>query len=105
MEWLPKCAELEMAVGSQNWLGMMVVYCRNAAKEDREFATRVNSVSMEYDLLRIIVNSVTFCSKSAVVELKIWFFPLICSRLRGIDAVRRSGVKKVKDAVPEASVM
>ncbi|GJU88437.1 hypothetical protein Tco_1300860 [Tanacetum coccineum] len=42
MEWLPKCAELEMAVGSQNWLGMMVVYCRNAAKEDREFATRVN---------------------------------------------------------------
>ncbi|GJY40371.1 hypothetical protein Tco_0427641 [Tanacetum coccineum] len=42
MEWLPKCAKLEMAVGSQNWLGMMVVYCRNAAKEDREFATRVN---------------------------------------------------------------
>ncbi|GJT87671.1 hypothetical protein Tco_1069388 [Tanacetum coccineum] len=28
MEWLPKCAELEMVVGSQKWLDMMVLYYR-----------------------------------------------------------------------------
>ncbi|GJY77764.1 hypothetical protein Tco_1486844 [Tanacetum coccineum] len=28
MEWLSKCAELEMAVGSQNWMhGEMIVAC------------------------------------------------------------------------------
>ncbi|GJU88766.1 hypothetical protein Tco_1301189 [Tanacetum coccineum] len=61
MEWLPKCVELEMAVGSQNWLGMMVVYCRNAAKEDREFATRVNR--MRGDMIVACEDRVSFVAE------------------------------------------
>ncbi|GJW22733.1 hypothetical protein Tco_0033355 [Tanacetum coccineum] len=61
MEWLPKCAELEMAVGSQNWLGMMVVYCQNAAKEDWEFATRVNR--MRGDMIVACEERVSFVTE------------------------------------------
>ncbi|GJY01185.1 hypothetical protein Tco_0359337 [Tanacetum coccineum] len=42
MEWLPKSAELEMVVGSQKWLDMMVLYCRRSAHDDREFARQMN---------------------------------------------------------------
>ncbi|GJZ45325.1 hypothetical protein Tco_0592921 [Tanacetum coccineum] len=37
MDWLPMCAELEMVVGSQKWLDMMVLYCQKSVTEDREF--------------------------------------------------------------------
>ena len=47
MEWLPKCVELEMAVGSQRWLDMMVLYCHNAAGKDREFADRASRMCRE----------------------------------------------------------
>ncbi|GKF66547.1 hypothetical protein Tco_0193064 [Tanacetum coccineum] len=61
MEWLSKCAELEMAVSSQNWLGMMGVYCQNAAKEDREFATRVNR--MRRDMIVACEDRVSFVAE------------------------------------------
>ncbi|GJX48312.1 hypothetical protein Tco_0273502 [Tanacetum coccineum] len=42
MEWLPKCAELEMVVGACNWLDMMIVYCREFESEHRDFALQMN---------------------------------------------------------------
>ncbi|GJV66537.1 hypothetical protein Tco_1482046, partial [Tanacetum coccineum] len=47
MEWLLKCAELEMAIGSQKWLDMMVLYCRRSTDEDREFARQMNRLCGE----------------------------------------------------------
>ncbi|GKC46842.1 hypothetical protein Tco_1064564 [Tanacetum coccineum] len=47
MEWLPKYAELEMAVGLQKWLDMMVLYCRRSADEDREFTRQMNRLRGE----------------------------------------------------------
>nr|GFB61493.1 hypothetical protein [Tanacetum cinerariifolium] len=47
MEWLPKCAKLELAVGSQKWLDMMVLYCRKSVFEDSEFARKMNRLRGE----------------------------------------------------------
>ncbi|GKF23915.1 hypothetical protein Tco_0076237 [Tanacetum coccineum] len=46
MEWLPKCAELEMAVGARTWLDMMTVYCRESESEHRDFALQMNRLEM-----------------------------------------------------------
>ncbi|GJW38828.1 hypothetical protein Tco_0064673 [Tanacetum coccineum] len=42
MEWLPKCEDLERAVGGRNLLDMMIVYFDEYAYEHREFVRRVN---------------------------------------------------------------
>ncbi|GJV66480.1 hypothetical protein Tco_1481989 [Tanacetum coccineum] len=42
MEWLPMCAELEMAVGACNWLDMVVLYCQKFSSEHQEFAINMS---------------------------------------------------------------
>ncbi|GKA17567.1 hypothetical protein Tco_0697404 [Tanacetum coccineum] len=42
MEWLLMCAELEEAVGVQNWLDMVPLYFRKFMSEHREFAIKMN---------------------------------------------------------------
>ncbi|GJU19740.1 hypothetical protein Tco_1153082 [Tanacetum coccineum] len=44
MTWLPKCKELERAVGGRNWLDMMIVYFDEYAYEQREFTRRLNGL-------------------------------------------------------------
>ncbi|GJW23169.1 hypothetical protein Tco_0033791 [Tanacetum coccineum] len=44
MAWLPKCEELERAVGGHNWLDMMIVYFDEYAYEQREFTRRLNGL-------------------------------------------------------------
>ncbi|GJU45672.1 hypothetical protein Tco_1202938 [Tanacetum coccineum] len=44
MAWLPKCEELERAVGGRNWLDMMTVYFDEYAYEQREFTRRLNGL-------------------------------------------------------------
>nr|GEV64819.1 hypothetical protein [Tanacetum cinerariifolium] len=44
MAWLPKCEELERAVGGRNWLDMMIVYFDEYAYEQREFNRRLNGL-------------------------------------------------------------
>ncbi|GKE51338.1 hypothetical protein Tco_1486494 [Tanacetum coccineum] len=41
MSSLVKCAALKERVGGWEWADMMVLYCRNAAKEDSKFARRI----------------------------------------------------------------
>ncbi|GJR19705.1 hypothetical protein Tco_0968232 [Tanacetum coccineum] len=42
MEWLPMCAELEMAVGARNWLDMVVLYCQKFSSKHQEFAINMS---------------------------------------------------------------
>ncbi|GJR64932.1 hypothetical protein Tco_0010997 [Tanacetum coccineum] len=44
MTWLPKCKELERAVGGRNWFDMMIVYFNEYAYEQREFTRRLNGL-------------------------------------------------------------
>ncbi|GKC67388.1 hypothetical protein Tco_1099986 [Tanacetum coccineum] len=47
MAWLPKCAELQEAVGSWEWVYMMVLYCRRSVVEDHKFARQINRLRGE----------------------------------------------------------
>nr|GEU77108.1 hypothetical protein [Tanacetum cinerariifolium] len=44
MAWLPKCEELEIAVGGRNWLDTVIVYFDEYAYEQREFTHRLNGL-------------------------------------------------------------
>ncbi|GJW82768.1 hypothetical protein Tco_0155913 [Tanacetum coccineum] len=41
------CVKLEEAVGAQNWLDMVTLYCRKFASEHREFAIKMNRLHGE----------------------------------------------------------
>ncbi|GJT02057.1 hypothetical protein Tco_0048666 [Tanacetum coccineum] len=47
MEWLLICAKLEEAVGAQNWLDMVPLYCRKFMSGYREFAIKMNRLRGE----------------------------------------------------------
>ncbi|GJV72871.1 hypothetical protein Tco_1492866 [Tanacetum coccineum] len=47
MTSLVKCAALQERVGWWEWADIMVLYCKNAAEEDREFARRMGVLLQE----------------------------------------------------------
>nr|GEY68196.1 hypothetical protein [Tanacetum cinerariifolium] len=47
MASLLKCWTLQERVGGWEWVDMMVLYCQNAAADDREFTRRINAILQE----------------------------------------------------------